>query len=52
MKKTREKRERIERGGGKRENKYIYKDMETSEIRKRLEVLQKINQSQCTEEKK
>ena len=47
-KEERESEEREEREERERINKY--KNMETSEIRKRLGVLQKINKSQCTEE--
>ena len=47
-KEAREKREKEEREERERINKY--KNMETSEIRKRLGVLQKMNKSQRTEE--
>jgi len=49
-KEAREKREKEEREREERERINKYKNMETSEIRKRLGVLQKMNKSQRTEE--
>ena len=49
-KEEKEKREKEAREMEERERMNKYKNMETSEIKKRLEVLQKINKSQCTEE--
>ncbi len=50
-KEAREKREKEAREKGEKEERINkYKNMETSEIRKRLGVLQKINKSQRTEE--